>query len=148
MRVWDKLGGADGAKAGRQDEATWVAVNGLHARQKKSKHRDTLSLPAQAHNSLSPARRLHKICKGAVTSQRSSLALSHVDAAVAWVARQRAEVKEGGECFLDSENCKGKFKIVKALVAGLPGVNKETARGLVTKLKMRKVIGPNSKKAI
>ena len=133
MQIWDELKGSKGASP-----ATWVAVERLHARGKGKIPSGTLRLsedrPPQA---MAPARRLHKICKGRRLSARSS-AVDSTDEVlprgIDWVRGQQASgsslVAAGG---------KQRMAIAKELVKAL-GIDLETARGLVTKLKRKKVL--------
>ena len=89
--MWDRLGGSGGA-----DEATWAAVESLHARGKGKIPEGTLPLPPmdpmeggkRALKSLKPSRRLHKICKGRRLSARSDAAAPHLPRALEWVGAQ------------------------------------------------------------
>jgi hypothetical protein len=128
IRLWDLLGGSKNA-----EPSTWAAVEELHARGKGRIPTGTLTLPPLAKRTLAPARRLHKICKGRVVSARSGLALVHLDRAAAWVATQRAL----GRSSFEAGGARSKFW--KELQTVL-GVDKETARGLATKLKRKKLI--------
>jgi hypothetical protein len=86
---------------------------------------------------MAPARRLHKICKGRRLSARSR-AVDSTDEVlprgIEWVRGQQASgsslVAAGG---------KQRMAIAKELVKAL-GIDLETARGLVTKLKRKKVL--------
>ena len=138
VRVWDLLGGA----GGRQAPATWTAVEMLHSKGKGRIQPGTLNLPPLTKAALTPARRLHKICKGRVVARRSDLAGQQLERAVVWVAAQRGE---GGLEVPVLDQCgggRGRALLIKALQKGL-GVSKEVARGLVTKLKQKKLVGPN-----
>ena len=81
---------------------------------------------------LQPSRRIHKICKGAKMTKRSVDAAPHVDAAKLWVQSQ----PPGS---INARSCSGRIKTARTLQTFL-GVSFETARGLVTSLKRRKVL--------
>mmetsp|Transcript_24025 Transcript_24025/g.48618 ORF Transcript_24025/g.48618 Transcript_24025/m.48618 type:complete len:183 (-) Transcript_24025:104-652(-) len=131
IRIWDKL--KDGG-CSNDDPATRVAINKLHSRGKGKIPTGTLKVAA-VPNELNPARRLHKICKGAVLSERSESAREHLDAACRVVEALRAE-KHGGGAPYPGGKLEGrqKFELVAVLKREL-GVTKNVARGIVTKLK-------------
>lgn len=133
VRIWDFLGGAH-----HVTEAVWTAVERLHAKGKGRIPRGSLELPALDHASLTPERRLHKICKGRVMRARSTAASGHLESAIAWLEAERSN---GRDDFLDGgggggtgRGARGRSALARELRAVL-GVDKETARGLVTKLK-------------
>ena len=139
--IWDRMGGAECATP-----ATWCSIEALHARSKgqtraskgspgKGSH-VALRLTATSTRSLAPERRLHKICKGRVTHSRSEAALEHLDRALAWLTSERAG---GRHEFLSCAGSQARRSLAKELRLKI-GVDRETARGLVTKLKqMRQV---------
>ena len=135
VRVWDLMGGRAGAT-----EATWRAVEGLHALGEAGRAREggegVLRLPPCATRALAPERRLHKICKGRVSRARSERAGVALGAALAWLEAQRAA---GRSDFLVGSTGVARRALAKELRRELR-VDREAARGLVTKLKqMRKL---------
>mmetsp|Transcript_33018 Transcript_33018/g.48407 ORF Transcript_33018/g.48407 Transcript_33018/m.48407 type:complete len:217 (+) Transcript_33018:197-847(+) len=132
VRVWDKL-----KAGGCADAATQAAVEKLHGRGKGKIPAGTLTVRTLP-NELAPARRLHKICKGAVLSGRSDAARDHFDAACNYMKTLRVEKYGGGAPYPSGElGCKQRFKLAAVLMKAL-GVNKIVARGIVTKLKQTK----------
>eukprot|EP01051_Picozoa_sp_SAG22_P009470 SAG22_NODE_792_length_7198_cov_1.752641_6_plen_195_part_00 len=126
-----------GSKAAEPD--TWRAVEKLHARGKNKIPSGTLVLrPAPGKRAmLTPARRLHKICKGRRLAARSAAAGGHLAAAMDWLAAERGK---GRTVFLAaSKGAPGRAALAKELAAAL-GVGPELARGLVTKLKQKKLV--------
>lgn len=126
VRVWDRLGGAHHAT-----ERTWRALERLHECGKGRVPRGTLVLPAESARKLTPERRLHKICKGRVTSRRSAAAAIQLPAALEWLEAQRAA---GRQSFLSGREGPARSALANELRRAL-GVDKEAARGLVTKLR-------------
>lgn len=136
------------------EPATWAALDRLHNDQKKvmkkknvatgnnSHHppphvaHTLLVLPPLNRKTLAPPRRLHKICKGRTVSARSESAKASLDVAVAWLAAER---KKGRSTFLGKGGARGRRGLVKELKKVL-GVSNDTARGLVTKLKQKKLL--------
>ena len=104
----------------------------MHGKGKGNIPRGALAVVSEpGKRELEPQRRLHKICKGAVTTRRSDAANVHlVEAACAFLAERRATTP-----FSKRELDKG--ALAKTLQKAL-GVGKDTARGLVTKLKQTK----------
>ena len=135
IRVWDAMGGSKGA-----EERTWQAVEGLHSLGKDKIPRGTLALPVLHKRTLEPARRLHKICKGRRLSQRSDQALTVFEPAVKWVETQRAMGAASPHASYLNGQGAARHKLAQVLAAALC-VPKETARGVVTKLKQRKKLG-------
>eukprot|EP00854_Cymbomonas_tetramitiformis_P001737 gene1737-2397_t len=127
VRVWDALGGSQGASP-----ATWLAVEALHARGKDRIPNGTLRLPALSARALAPARRLHKICKGRRMSARSAGVQDYIANGLAWVAAQRVAGRS-----LDAGSGRARSIMAKELRKAL-SINLETARGLVTTLKRKK----------
>ena len=130
VTLWDKMGGSTGA-----DKETWVAVHRLHRKGKGNVPRGTLVVPAPRKRELAPQRRLHKICKGAVTKRRSDSANDHMVAACLYLGTLREATSAGGPLFTQRQLRQG--ELAKSLKEEL-GVSKDTARGLVTKLKQTK----------
>lgn len=137
VRVWDKLKAAGCAHA-----ATREAIEKLHSRGKGKIPPGTLAVgpppSSGTGRELAPARRLHKICKGAVLSGRSEAAKDHFGAACTFLEALRREHHGGGAPYpggkLDGKKKGGlALLLVKAL-----GVKKDVARGIVTKLKQTK----------
>ena len=85
---------------------------------------------------LTPARRLHKICKGRRLTARREASGTHLTAAVAFVKAERAASRVD----MLGKGPKARFALAAALEAAL-GVGAETARGLVTQLKLKKLLG-------
>ena len=129
VRVWDVLGGSQGASP-----ATWSAVERLHKRGKGRIPDGSIRLPAAATRTLAPARRLHKICKGRRLSARSVSADAHLARALEWVAAQRAAGRT-----LNATGGRPRSELAAELQAALR-IDKEAARGLVTKLKRKKAL--------
>ena len=131
IQIWDELKGSKGA-----DPATWSAVERLHARGKGSIPSGTLHLSKlRAPQKMSPARRLHKICKGRRISARARAVDSDeiLPRGVAWVTAQQAVGNA-----LDATGAK-RIAVARQLQRAL-GIDLETARGLVTTLKRRKIL--------
>ena len=99
-----------------------------------------LVVPAPKGKALQPARRLHKICKGRRLSQRSNQALTVFEPAVKWVETQRAMGAASPHASYLNGQGAARHKLAQVLAAALC-VLKETARGVVTKLKQRKKLG-------
>jgi len=129
VRVWDALGGSQGASP-----ATWSAVERLHACGKGRIPDGYIQLPAAATRALAPARRLHKICKGRRLSARSVSADAHLARALEWLAAQRAAGRT-----LNATGGRPRSELAAELQAALR-IDKEAARGLVTKLKRKKAL--------
>lgn len=129
IQIWDELQGAKGATS-----ATWSAVERLHARGKGNIPGGTLRLSQfGAPQKMPPARRLHKICKGRRMSARAVDSEEILPRGLVWAAEQKAAGKS-----LDASGGK-RMAIAKQLQKAL-GIDLETARGLVTKLKRKKVL--------
>ena len=129
IAIWDELKGSKGAS-----RATWSAVEKLHARGKGNIPSGTLRLSEfREPQKMAPPRRLHKICKGRRMSDRAVDSEEILPRGLLWVAEQKAEGKS-----LDASGGK-RIKIAKQLQKAL-GLDLETARGLVTKLKRKKVL--------
>ena len=91
-----------------------------------------IRLPAAATRALAPARRLHKICKGRRLSVHSVSADAHLARALEWVAAQRAAGRT-----LNATGGRPRSELAAELQAALR-IDKEGARGLVTKLKRKR----------
>jgi hypothetical protein len=126
VRVWDALGGSQGATP-----ATWSAVERLHSRGKGRVPDGSIRLPAAATRALAPMRRLHKICKGRRLSVRSVSADAHLARALDWVAAQHAAGRT-----LNATGGRPRSELAAELQVALR-IDKEAARGLVTKLKRK-----------
>ena len=117
-------------------DGTWRLVEALHARGKRGLPPGTIQLPPDRTRRLGPERRLHKICKGRLTHARSDAAHVHLRQALAWLEAQSAN---GRQTFLSGAKGQARRALAVELQQEM-GVDRETARGLVTKLKqMRKV---------
>lgn len=79
---------------------------------------------------LTAERRIHKICKGKRLSERNDAAKQHLEAAAAFVRENRLEARSSAAA---------RMACAKAIAKHL-GINKETARGVVTSLKRRGVL--------
>ena len=129
IAIWDEMNGSKGAS-----RATWEAVERLHARGKGKIPSGTLRLSEHREpQKMAPPRRLHKICKGRRMSARAVDSEDVLPRGLQWVAEQKEEGKT-----LDASGGK-RMKIAKQLQKAL-GIDLETARGLVTKLKRKKVL--------
>mmetsp|Transcript_17357 Transcript_17357/g.34566 ORF Transcript_17357/g.34566 Transcript_17357/m.34566 type:complete len:183 (+) Transcript_17357:91-639(+) len=132
--VWDAMGGKNYASS-----KTWVAIERLHSRGKGRIPAGNLILPEwHTVSRMAPERRLHKICKGRVLSQRSSKASDFIEPALLWLRQQR---DIGQEIKLSSGRGtnRSRFQLIRQLQTAL-NIDKDTARGLVTKLKQKKLL--------
>lgn len=131
IALWDRVG------AGGRCAAATAAVSELHARGKGRIPAGRLTVPTVGVGKrLSPARRLHKIAKGAVMRRRSEAAKAHVAAGVEWVRARQAEGRDFAPC----RTARGRVALQKELRTALGLRDAETARGLVTKLKQMRVL--------
>ena len=110
----------------------WAAVERLHARGKGRVPSGTLRLHEALRGGLAPARRLHKICKGRRMADRGRAAADFVERGLAWVAAQRSS----GRSFAAGGGSE-RSQLAKELETAL-GVDRETARGLLTTLKRKR----------
>jgi len=141
IALWDKTKAMNLDPA--SDARSWSAVTALHKRQKRKGGKagigkaTELRVPPSRKRSLAPSRRLHKICKGKRMSARASAAKEYVDAAISFLDAERA----AGRAVLrsDVESGKGRIKLAKRLKRELNIATLETARGLVTTLKRKRV---------
>lgn len=135
IAVWDELK----SKCIVPSESAWAALERLHSHAGKDKiAAGSLAVPQSARNgrrTLAPGRRLHKIMKGRRMSARSESALEFVGPATAWVATERAKGRE----LKSVKGCKARISLAKELQAALNLPSLEVARGVVTKLKQKKV---------
>lgn len=133
--VWDIMGGSAAA-----EDATWTAILELHALGKKKIRKGYIQPPdkwLELHRNkrtLSPARRLHKICKPRLRRTTRGQRL----AAQAWVASQRMR---GRDEFLRICGPPGaaRQQLARELQHALK-VPAPIARGLVTNLKRKQLI--------
>ena len=132
IAVWDR------AKARKlaPSEAVWAAVGRLHDLGKKRIPAGNLVVPAPKGKALQPARRLHKILKGRRLSQRSESASQALGPAVAWVKAER----ERGREFGGVKSARERINLAKELRTALGLTGLEQGRGLVTKLKQKKLL--------
>jgi hypothetical protein len=138
VRVWDVLKALPGGTAKGVAAPTWAAVERLHSLGKKGIPKaGALALPPLGARALAPARRLHKICKGRTTATRSDGAKPFMAAAAAWL---EAERRHGRWPKGSAATGRGRRKLADALKAALALPNADTARGVVTKLKQRKLM--------
>mmetsp|Transcript_49015 Transcript_49015/g.127955 ORF Transcript_49015/g.127955 Transcript_49015/m.127955 type:complete len:255 (+) Transcript_49015:81-845(+) len=129
IQIWDKMKGSKCASP-----ALWAAVERLHARGKGKIPSGMLRLSEFGElQKMAPARRLHKICKGRRMSARAVDSEQTLPRGLMWVEAQKA-----AGISLDASGGK-RMKIAKQLKKAL-GIDLETARGLVTKLKRKKVL--------
>lgn len=91
----------------------------------------TFTVPIPMTRTLQPARRIHKICKGARLSDRNKDAASHIEAAKQWVVTS--------ENVDARSSASARMKTAKALAKHL-NIDLEVSRGLVTSLKRMKVL--------
>ena len=112
------------------------ALQQLHDKGKGRVPAGGLRVPAKTGRSLAPARRLHKIMKGRRLSARSDAAKSVLAPATQWVAAERAK----GRKFNGVTTAKARISLAKELRAALSLPSLEVARGLVTKLKQKKLL--------
>ncbi|GMI19643.1 hypothetical protein TeGR_g5904, partial [Tetraparma gracilis] len=128
IHMWDRL------KAAKcLDPATVEASKRLHGPKKAKLGKRQLKVPKAAGPTLAPARRLHKIVKGGQMSMRSNKALEVWDEALNALRLHRTD--RGGKAFFKGGPLKGSQK--DSLIGWLRkklGVDKDTARGLTTKL--------------
>ena len=138
VRVWGVLKALPGGTAKGIAAPTWAAVERLHSLGKKGIPKaGALALPPLGARALAPARRLHKICKGRTTATRSDGAKPFMAAAAAWL---EAERRHGRWPKGSAATGRGRRKLADALKAALALPNADTARGVVTKLKQRKLM--------
>ena len=129
IQIWDEMGGSKFATP-----TVWAAVERLHARGKGKIPSGTLRLTEKREpQKMAPARRLHKICKGRRMSARAVDSEEILPRGLVWVAEQKA----AGHA-LNASGGK-RMAIAKQLKNAL-GIDLETARGLVTKLKRKRVL--------
>jgi hypothetical protein len=120
VRIWD-------IRNGRPiSEQTWKDIERLHALGKGNIPNGTIVIP-QDRIRLAPARRLHKICKGRIISYRSNAALQHLQKAIEYVTTHS-----------DFQHMERSLQ-VKTLQKDLD-IDNAAARGLITKLKIKKLI--------
>jgi hypothetical protein len=120
VRVWDTRGTTPITLD------TWTAIEKLHNLGKGRIPVGTIIMPADRTRLPAP-RRLHKIIKGRIISARSDAAKEHLPAAMEYV-RTHSEL-----------NGLHRSMQAKALQKAL-SVNMDTARGLVTKLRCKKLL--------
>lgn len=99
----------------------------------KGKTSSTFIIPKTTRRCLSPARRIHKICKGARMSKRSDDASQYIEAAKVWVLAQEPVSVDA------RSSCNARIKIAKRLAEHLK-IKFSVARGVVTSLKRGKVL--------
>ncbi len=131
IAVWD------GLKAQQlvPSKTAWAALEKLHSRGKGKIPHGTLAVCGVAKRTLAPGRRLHKIMKGRQMSARSDAALQFIGPATAWVATER---KKGRP--LNCKSAKARIALAKQLRDDLSLPTLEVARGVVTKLKQKKIL--------
>lgn len=135
IAIWDELK----SKRVVPSESAWAALETLHSRGKGKIPVGSLTVPrrdARGKRTLAPGRRLHKIMKGRRMAARSESALQFVEPAAAWVAAERAK----GRQLESAKGSKARIALAKELQAELNLPSLEVARGVVTKLKQRKVV--------
>jgi hypothetical protein len=133
IAVWDGLK----ARSVAPSDSAWTALDKLHSRGKGKipAGRLTVASSSSGGRTLAPGRRLHKIMKGRRLSARSDAAKSAMGPAVAWVAAERAK----GRTF-SVTSAKGRISLAKELRTALRLPSLEVARGVVTKLKQKKLL--------
>jgi hypothetical protein len=107
-------------------DISWVALNKLES----SKHQVIYDVPKSDKPSLSPGRRIHKICKGPRLHARSEAAKLVMNDAILWI-----KTSENSRTLA----CMPRMKQVKTL-ANAMGIDIETARGVITKFKLLKYL--------
>ena len=130
IRIWNLFDGKQHATL-----KTWQRMERLHNARRPGL--DTLVLPKTDKRHLAPERRLHKIFKGRIMSARSEVAGDHIDRAISWLDEQRATGRELREKHKSKTKAQARRLLSRELGSVL-GVDQDTARGLVTKLKQRK----------
>lgn len=118
VRIWD----IRGTRPEIYPE-TWRLLENLHNLGKGKIPVGTIIMPVDRAR-LSAPRRLHKIVKGKIISERSEAAKQHIDTAIEYI-KSHPELKG-----------KDRSDQVKSLRDGL-NVKVDVARGLVTKLKQK-----------
>lgn len=103
-------------------EGSWSALKQLEGKSHKGVYR----IPAAKAGALSPERRIHKICKGPRTHERSEAAKMVLPQAISWLKSQDTAT------FKTLERSKQAKQVASALNVPL-----ETARGVITKLKQK-----------
>lgn len=128
VRVWDTIPKKDLARV--VTDQTWSAIEKLHSLGKGKIPNGTIIMPsdgAGAARRLPAPRRLHKIIKGRIIHNRSELAKAHLPAAMAFAATHPE---------LTAQHRSVQVKRIKAELK----ISNDTARGLVTKLKQKKLL--------
>uniref|UniRef100_A0A6C0J5S4 Uncharacterized protein n=1 Tax=viral metagenome TaxID=1070528 RepID=A0A6C0J5S4_9ZZZZ len=120
VRIWDTK------KNTEIDKETMLAITELHNMGKGKIPHGTIDIPYDRPR-LAPSRRLHKICKGYLLHTRSEAAKQYIIAAILYVDShpEYAELKKGEQ-----------IKVIRNYLK----IPNDTARGLVTKLKHKRVI--------
>ena len=134
IAVWDGLK----ARSVAPCDSAWTALDKLHSRGKGKIPAGRLTVASSSSSggrTLAPGRRLHKIMKGRRLSARSDAAKSAMGPAVAWVSAERAK----GRTF-SVTSAKGRISLAKELRTALRLPSLEVARGVVTKLKQKKLL--------
>ena len=120
VRVWDMRGSKT------ITPETWKAIEKLHNLGKGNIPEGTIIMPSDRPR-LAASRRLHKIVKGKIVSARSDAAKEHLPTAMQYL-RNHPEL-----------NDKQRSVQVATLKEAL-SIAADTARGLVTKLKQKKLL--------
>lgn len=134
IALWDGLKAQDIVPS----RTTWAALESLHRRGKGKIPRGTLDVRqgVSRGRALAPGRRLHKIMKGRRLSARSDAALQYIGPATAWVVAERQK----GRSLSCGKSAKGRIALAKRLRDDLSLPSLEVARGVVTKLKQKKLV--------
>ena len=126
VHVYDLLGSAC------VDAASWGVLRSLEHRRL---HHDVFAVPAQTRRQLQPLRRIHKICKGSRTHARSEMAKEVMLEVVTWLERSSGGTQSNGQR-LHGKNRRKQAHILQKELA----LSMSCARGVVTKLKQKKLI--------
>jgi hypothetical protein len=124
IRVWDATP--------KREATSWEAIDKLH--RQRNIEEGTIKLPPLAGRVLTSSRRLHKIWKGRKIHQRSEKAKLHLDDAIVWLNEQYSKGR-----VLGAHTSSKRMKLAKELAKELH-ISVATARGLVTKLKQKKLL--------
>jgi hypothetical protein len=129
VHVFDLLG------AGAVDAAGWEALRTL---EQQRACREVFAVPAAARAQLAPLRRIHKICKGPRLHERSEMAKRVMPRVLEWL---EARAGCGRNAVSNAARLCGKRRRAQADVLRKElGLRVACARGVVTKLKQKKVI--------
>jgi hypothetical protein len=121
--------------SGSIDAASWDALKTL---EQERTHREVFAVPVPARAQLAPLRRIHKICKGPRLHERSEMAKRVMPRVMEWL---EARVGSGRKAMSNAQRLCGKRRRAQAdALAKELGLRATCARGVVTKLKQKKLI--------